>query len=177
MNQQISNELFARARQLMPGGVNSPVRAFKSVGGEPFFAASAQGAWLVDVDGNRYVDYVGSWGPMIAGHAHPHVLDAVARVNARRTELRRAQCAGGDDGGNDPAPGAVLRDGAHGQFRHRGDAVGDPPGARRDRTREDRQVRRLLPRPRRFLPGEGRARACSRWACRIRRACPVRSPT
>src|SRR6478609_12111472 len=80
MNQQTSHELFARAQQLMPGGVNSPVRAFKSVGGEPFFAASAQGAWLTDVDGNRYVDYIGSWGPMIAGHAHPQVLDAVARV-------------------------------------------------------------------------------------------------
>lgn len=80
MNQQRSHELFARALQLMPGGVNSPVRAFKSVGGEPFFAKSAAGATLVDVDGNRYVDYVGSWGPMIAGHAHPAVLDAVARV-------------------------------------------------------------------------------------------------
>jgi len=80
MNNEISHELFTRAQQLMPGGVNSPVRAFKSVGGEPFFARSAQGAYLVDVDGNRYIDYIGSWGPMIAGHAHPHVLDAVARV-------------------------------------------------------------------------------------------------
>jgi glutamate-1-semialdehyde 2,1-aminomutase len=80
MKQDTSHELFARARQLIPGGVNSPVRAFTSVGGEPFFAASAQGAWLTDVDGNRYVDYVGSWGPMIAGHAHPQVLEAVARV-------------------------------------------------------------------------------------------------
>jgi len=80
MKDEISHELFARAKQLMPGGVNSPVRAFKSVGGEPFFAASAHGAYLIDVDGNRYVDYIGSWGPMIAGHAHPQVLDAVARV-------------------------------------------------------------------------------------------------
>jgi len=80
MNHELSHELFQRALKLMPGGVNSPVRAFKSVGGEPFFAASAQGAWLSDVDGNRYVDYVGSWGPMIAGHAHPQVLEAVARV-------------------------------------------------------------------------------------------------
>ena len=80
MKHEASHELFERARQLIPGGVNSPVRAFRSVGGEPFFAASAQGAWLTDVDGNRYVDYVGSWGPMIAGHAHPLVLDAVARV-------------------------------------------------------------------------------------------------
>ena len=80
MNHQNSHDLFARAQALMPGGVNSPVRAFKSVGGEPFFAARAEGAYLIDVDGNRYVDYIGSWGPMIAGHAHPRVLDAVART-------------------------------------------------------------------------------------------------
>ncbi|QQP95679.1 glutamate-1-semialdehyde 2,1-aminomutase [Lysobacter enzymogenes] len=80
MNNARSHELFTRASQLLPGGVNSPVRAFKSVGGEPFFAQRAQGAYLFDVDGNRYVDYVGSWGPMIAGHAHPQVLAAVERT-------------------------------------------------------------------------------------------------
>ena len=80
MKHDISHDLFTRAKALLPGGVNSPVRAFKSVGGEPFFAQRAHGAYLIDVDGNRYVDYVGSWGPMIAGHAHPRVLDAVARV-------------------------------------------------------------------------------------------------
>ncbi len=80
MKHDHSHELFARARRLMPGGVNSPVRAFKSVGGEPFFAKRAEGAYLIDVDGNRYVDYIGSWGPMIAGHAHPAVLEAVART-------------------------------------------------------------------------------------------------
>ena len=80
MKTQTSHELFSRALQLMPGGVNSPVRAFKSVGGEPFFVQRAEGAYLIDVDGNRYVDYIGSWGPMIAGHAHPQVLDAVARA-------------------------------------------------------------------------------------------------
>ncbi|MEI2433281.1 glutamate-1-semialdehyde 2,1-aminomutase [Lysobacter yananisis] len=80
MNNARSHELFTRASQLLPGGVNSPVRAFKSVGGEPFFAQRAEGAYLIDVDGNRYVDYVGSWGPMIAGHAHPQVLAAVERT-------------------------------------------------------------------------------------------------
>ena len=70
-------ELFARARLCIPGGVNSPVRAFKSVGGEPFFTARAEGAYLWDVEGKRYIDYIGSWGPMIAGHAHPDVLSAV----------------------------------------------------------------------------------------------------
>ena len=80
MQSDRSHALFARARDLMPGGVNSPVRAFKSVGGEPFFAQRAEGPFLFDVDGNRYIDYVGSWGPMIAGHNHPAVLDAVLRT-------------------------------------------------------------------------------------------------
>ncbi|ODV10295.1 MAG: glutamate-1-semialdehyde-2,1-aminomutase [Rhodanobacter sp. SCN 68-63] len=75
-----NHELFQRARQLMPGGVNSPVRAFKSVGGEPFFTARADGAYLWDVEGKRYIDYVGSWGPMVAGHNHPAVREAVERA-------------------------------------------------------------------------------------------------
>jgi len=75
-----NHELFARARQLLPGGVNSPVRAFKSVGGEPFFTARADGPFLWDVEGKRYIDYVGSWGPMIAGHNHPAVREAVERA-------------------------------------------------------------------------------------------------
>ncbi|UHQ20831.1 glutamate-1-semialdehyde 2,1-aminomutase [Lysobacter sp. KIS68-7] len=77
MDTRRSQDLFRRAQSLMPGGVNSPVRAFKSVGGEPFFVQRAEGAHLIDVDGNRYIDYVGSWGPMIVGHNHPAVLDAV----------------------------------------------------------------------------------------------------
>ena len=80
MDTRRSHALFERAQALMPGGVNSPVRAFRSVGGEPFFAQRAEGPFLFDVDGNRYIDYVGSWGPMIVGHNHPAVLDAVQRV-------------------------------------------------------------------------------------------------
>src|SRR6478609_12153352 len=75
-----NHELFQRAQRLMPGGVNSPVRAFKSVGGEPFFTARADGAYLFDVEGTRYIDYVGSWGPMVVGHNHPHVRAAVERA-------------------------------------------------------------------------------------------------
>lgn len=75
-----NHELFQRAQHRMPGGVNSPVRAFKSVGGEPFFTARADGAYLWDVEGKRYIDYVGSWGPMIVGHNHPHVRAAVERA-------------------------------------------------------------------------------------------------
>ncbi|MHC9086736.1 glutamate-1-semialdehyde 2,1-aminomutase [Luteimonas sp. RIT-PG2_3] len=80
MNHDKSQALFSRARELLPGGVNSPVRAFKSVGGEPFFVQRADGAYLYDVDDNQYVDYVGSWGPMIVGHNHPDVRQAVKRV-------------------------------------------------------------------------------------------------
>ena len=80
MNHERSHALFTRARALMPGGVNSPVRAFKSVGGEPFFVERADGPCLYDVDGNRYIDYVGSWGPMIVGHNHPAVRAAVERA-------------------------------------------------------------------------------------------------
>ena len=72
-----SSTLIARAAKHIPGGVNSPVRAFRGVGGDPVFFASGEGAELVDVDGNRYVDYVGSWGPMIVGHNHPDVIAAV----------------------------------------------------------------------------------------------------
>jgi len=71
---------FDQARKLLPGGVNSPVRAFKSVGGTPRFFASAKGAYVRDVDGNRYIDYVGSWGPMILGHAHPDVVKGVQQT-------------------------------------------------------------------------------------------------
>src|SRR5688572_20828427 len=82
MKHDTSHALFSRARQLLPGGVNSPVRAFKSVGGEPFFVQRADGAYLYDVDGNRYIDYVGSWGPMIVGHNHPAVREAVQKAIA-----------------------------------------------------------------------------------------------
>lgn len=75
-----SAELFARASAVIPGGVNSPVRAFTAVGGTPRFMASASGPWLTDVDGHRYVDLISSWGPMILGHAHPAVVDAVRRA-------------------------------------------------------------------------------------------------
>ncbi len=83
MDHTRSHDLFTRAQAVMPGGVNSPVRAFKSVGGEPFFVERAEGAYLFDADGNRYIDYVGSWGPMIVGHNHPKVLEAVIET-ARR---------------------------------------------------------------------------------------------
>ncbi len=75
--------LYEDARQVIAGGVNSPVRAFAGVGGDPVFIASAKGAWLVAEDGRRYIDYVGSWGPMILGHTHPAVIDAVVSTAQR----------------------------------------------------------------------------------------------
>ncbi|MFQ5707972.1 MAG: glutamate-1-semialdehyde 2,1-aminomutase [bacterium] len=75
-----SEKLFEKAQKVLPGGVNSPVRAFKAVGGTPLFIARAAGPYLFDVDGNRYVDYVGSWGPMILGHAPPRVTEAVQKA-------------------------------------------------------------------------------------------------
>src|SRR5437016_13590025 len=80
MNRNKSHEIFQRARQLMPGGVNSPARAFGGVGGEPVVFERAQGAYLFDADGNRYIDYIGSWGPMILGHQHPGVVEAVKKA-------------------------------------------------------------------------------------------------
>jgi len=74
--------LFARAQKVIPGGVNSPVRAFRAVGGTPRFIARAHGAYMVDAEGKRYIDYIGSWGPMILGHGHPAVLEAVKKAAA-----------------------------------------------------------------------------------------------
>lgn len=77
-----NESLFARSQRVIPGGVNSPVRAFRSVGGTPRFFERAEGAWLWDADGSKYIDYVGSWGPMILGHAHPEVVRAVQEAAA-----------------------------------------------------------------------------------------------
>lgn len=80
-----SQQLFETAQTLMPGGVNSPVRAFRSVGGTPLFIEKAKGAYIWDADGNRYIDYVGSWGPMIVGHAHPKVVARIQQLAERGT--------------------------------------------------------------------------------------------
>jgi len=76
-----SSTLFNEAKKYIPGGVNSPVRAFQGLGGEPIYFERGEGAYLYDVDGNAYIDYVSSWGPMILGHSNPFIVDAV------RTEL------------------------------------------------------------------------------------------
>lgn len=87
MNIEKSIELFTRAQKSIPGGVNSPVRAFKSVGGEPLFISKAKGAYLYDADGNRYIDYIASWGPMILGHAYEPVVEAIRQYAAHSTSF------------------------------------------------------------------------------------------
>jgi glutamate-1-semialdehyde 2,1-aminomutase len=82
-----SQEIFNQAKHLMPGGVSSPVRAFKSVGGEPIVFDHVQGAYAWDVDGNKYIDYIGSWGPAIVGHAHPVVIEAIAKAIYKGTSF------------------------------------------------------------------------------------------
>lgn len=80
-----SQEKFKLAKEYIPGGVNSPVRAFKSVNGDPLFIKKASGSYIWDIDGNQYIDYVGSWGPMILGHAHPEVIEAIKNIAANGT--------------------------------------------------------------------------------------------
>src|SRR5262245_3928435 len=82
-----STELFERAQRVIPGGVNSPVRAFRAVGRKPLFIKEAKGAYLTDIDGNTYIDYIGSWGPMILGHAHPEVIAAIRQIAERGTSF------------------------------------------------------------------------------------------
>ena len=82
-----SDEIFAAAQKLMPGGVSSPVRAFKSVGGQPIVFDRVQGAYAWDVDGNRYIDYIGTWGPAICGHAHPNVINAICEAAQKGTSF------------------------------------------------------------------------------------------
>ena len=125
-----SRKLQKRAEQLIPGGVNSPVRAFRSVGCDPLYIVRGQGSHIWDADGNEYVDYIGSWGPLILGHAAPAVIEAVIdggaqghqlrSVHSRRSRSRRT----GDFRVSAHAKSSLR------QFRHRSDHVGHPPGAR-----------------------------------------------
>ena len=87
MNIQTSIKLFAKANTLLPGGVDSPARAFRAVGGQPLFIDRGEGAYLIDVDGNRFVDYMLSFGPLIRGHAHPEVVAALAETAAKGTSF------------------------------------------------------------------------------------------
>lgn len=87
MNTKISDSLYEKAKNFIPGGVNSPVRAFRSVGRNPIFIKKTSGSKIYDVDGNEYIDYVGSWGPMLLGHAHPRIVEAIKRTSEMGTSF------------------------------------------------------------------------------------------
>mgnify|MGYP003694334677 CR=1 FL=1 len=133
-----SSRLFTRAQHILPGGVDSPVRAFKAVGASPLFIRRAAGSRIEDIDGNRYIDYVMSWGPLIHGHAPRGLVKALAARRARRHELRRAEPARSRARRARARADAVDRARPLRQLRHRG---GDERGAGgagvafRDRTR------------------------------------------
>ena len=96
LNLKKSAAAFAEAKTLMPGGVNSPVRSYANVGCNPPFIARAQGDKIYDIDGNEYIDYVGSWGPMVVGHAHPNVVRALQEAAARGTSYGAPTCVESD---------------------------------------------------------------------------------
>ena len=171
----ISQKLFALAKQYIPGGVNSPVRAFRNVGGEPFFVRRAKGCRIWDVDGRALIDYVGTWGPAILGHAPQCVIEAMHNAakdgmsfgipNIHEVEMAKLIC--------EWVPS--VREGAHGQQRHRGHHELHPPRARFHQARPHREVRRLLSRPRRFAARHRRQRrAHARQAGQRRRSRKLR---
>ena len=159
--------LRARAvRGALPGGVNSPVRAMRAIGRDPVFVDRGEGAELVDVDGNRYVDWVCSWGPLIHGHAHPQILQAIARGRRHGTTFGAPTVAEVELAEEIARRMPRRRDGPHDLERHRGHDERDPPRARRHRPRQAAQVRRRLPRPRRRPARRGRQRPRHRGAAR-----------
>ena len=123
-----SENLYSAARELIPGGVNSPVRAFTGVGGTPLFIERADGAYLYDVDGKAYVDYVGSWGPMVLGHNHPAIRNAV--IEAAQRGLSFGAPTEMENGGVGHRAGANDGHGAYGELRYRSDHERYPSGAR-----------------------------------------------
>ena len=169
-----SEELYARARQYLPGGVNSPVRAMRAIGRDPLFVERGAGAEITDVDGNTYVDYVCSWGPLILGHAHPRRDRGGRGRGAPGHDVRRADAGRGRPRRGGRAPRSGHRDAAHDELRHRGRDERRAPRARGDRPREAAEVRRRLPRPRR-RPARARPGAASRRR-RSRRARASRRP-
>ena len=171
MKQERSRALLERAEWVIPGGVNSPVRAFRSVGGTPLFIAKGEGSRITDVDGNQFVDYVGSWGSADSG-APVSGCAGSDRAGARGgDELWGSDGAGDRAGGGDTVGGAIDGDGAAGEFRDRGDDERAAGGARVHGTEPDGEVRGVLPRTRRFAAGEGGLGGWRRSALRIPAAC------
>ena len=147
MQQTRSQQLFEQAQRVIPGGVNSPVRSFRAVEGTPPFIARGNGSRVWDVDGNEYIDYLGSWGPLALGHAHPAVVEAVQRAAADGTsfgapveqEVRLAEMI------CDALPSVDSVRLVNSGYRSVHDRPA--PGPRIHRPFQDRQIRRQLPRP------------------------------
>ena len=114
-----SEEFFKKAKNILPGGVNSPVRAFGAVKKTPFFVEKAQGAYIYDVDGNEYIDYVCSWGPLILGHAHPKVVEAVKKSLRKRAYIWGSDRKGINFGGTYKKMCAFNGDDSPCKFGHR----------------------------------------------------------
>ena len=162
-----SARLMERAVRSMPGGVNSPVRAFRSVGGDPLFMERGEGSRIFDVDGNSYIDYVMSYGPLVLGHADERQWSR--SVDASRSRWEPLSGRRRSWRSNSPSwcarpfhRSTVVQDD---QLRHRGDHERHPGGARLHRAGEDPQVRRQLPRARGRPARRRRLRASRRWAC------------
>ena len=166
------SELFRRASQLIPGGVNSPVRAMRAVGlDEPVFFRRGEGAYLEDVEGRRYLDWVMSWGPLIFGHADEETLAAVVEAAAAGHDLRRADGGRSRARRGDRRRRPVGRAGAPRVLGHRGVDERDPARPRLHEPRPHPPLRRLLPRPRRLAAGRrGLRRRDARHPVEPRRA-------
>ena len=137
---QLSRHFQQRAENLLPGGVDSPVRAFRAVGGEPPFIVRAEGAYLWDADGNRYLDYFGSWGPMILGHAAPQVVRAVQDAAARGLSFGASTPTEADLAEMVHRAFPTCRDAAICQFGDRSHDVGHPAGASVYRSQIFREI-------------------------------------
>jgi glutamate-1-semialdehyde 2,1-aminomutase len=169
-----SESLFARAREVTPGGVNSPVRAFGAVGGVPRFMVRGSGPYLTDVDGREYVDLVCSWGPMILGHAHPSVLAAVsAALAAARRSARPRPVRSNWPRRSSRGPRWSRSAWSTRAPRRR---CPRPAGPRLHRPLAGGQVRRLLPRARGRAARRRRVPAWRRSGCRTRPASPAPPP-
>ena len=169
MDHTRSQQLFERAQLSIPGGVNSPVRAYRSVGGTPPFIERGEGSHIFDADGNEYIDYIGSWGPLILGHRHPVILDALNLALCRGTsfgapteqEIELAETV------REMFPSIEMVRLVNSGTEATMSALAG--GARIHRPRPDGQVRRLLSRACRFASREGRLGRGDAWAARFAR--------